>query len=71
MRILTETLQAKGQAVPDLGDDTALLGGGLGIDSLDLAGLVVNLTETTGKDPFADGFVSFRTIGELARLYAD
>ena len=71
VRILTETLKAKGQAVENLGDDTRLLGGSLGIDSLDLAGLVVNLTEATGKDPFANGFIAFRTIGELARLYAD
>lgn len=71
VRILTETLKAKGQAVENLGDDTRLLGGSLGIDSLDLAGLVVNLTEATGKDPFANGFIAFRTVGELARLYAD
>ncbi len=71
VRILTDTLKAKGQAVENLDDDTRLLGGSLGIDSLDLAGLVVNLTEATGKDPFANGFIAFRTIGELARLYAD
>jgi acyl carrier protein len=71
VRILTETLKAKGQAPDNLREETALLGGTLAIDSLDLAGLVVNLTEATGKDPFANGFIAFRTIGELARLYAD
>jgi acyl carrier protein len=71
VRILAETLKAKGQTPENLHDETPLLGGGLAIDSLDLAGLVVNLTEATGKDPFANGFIAFRTIGELARLYAD
>jgi acyl carrier protein len=71
VRILTETLEAKGQTPENLREDTQLLGGMLPIDSLDLAGLVVNLTEATGKDPFANGFIAFRTIGELARLYAD
>jgi len=71
VRILTETLKAKGRTPENLREDTQLLGGMLPIDSLDLAGLVVNLTEATGKDPFANGFIVFRTIGELARLYAD
>jgi hypothetical protein len=31
----------------------------LPIDSLDLAGQVVNLTEATGKDPFANGLSPF------------
>ena len=69
--ILSESLKAKGHASDNLQADTPLLGGALPIDSLDLAALVVNLTEATGKDPFANGFVAFRTIGELARLYAD
>jgi acyl carrier protein len=47
-----------------------LLGGGLPIDSLDLAGLVVELELATGLDPFKDGFVEFRTAGELADLYS-
>jgi acyl carrier protein len=50
--------------------DTLLLGPALGIDSLDLAAIVVELSETTGKDPFRSGFIEFRTVGELSRLYA-
>jgi acyl carrier protein len=46
------------------------VGGSLGIDSLDLAGLVVDLQTSTGLDPFAAGFVNFRTAGELADLFA-
>jgi acyl carrier protein len=68
---LADALTAKGEAVPSsLTDDTELLGGGLAIDSLDLAVLVLQLTETTGKDPFAEGFIAFQTVRELATLYA-
>lgn len=69
-KLVREAVGAKGKTAPEMTDDTLLLGGPLEIDSLDLATIVVNLTDTTQKDPFADGFVEFRTIGELARLYA-
>jgi len=69
-KLVGEAVTAKGRTAPQMTDDTLLLGGPLEIDSLDLATIVVNLTDTTQKDPFADGFVEFRTIGELARLYA-
>jgi acyl carrier protein len=51
--------------------DTVLLGGNLNLDSLDLAGIVVQLQEATAHDPFADGFIEFRTAGELADLFAN
>ena len=70
-RILGEILAAKGLEAPRLTDDTVLLGGSLGIDSLDLAALVVTLTQISRSDPFAEGFIEFRTAGELIRLYAD
>jgi acyl carrier protein len=70
-RILTEIMAAKGLKAPQLADDTVLLGGALSIDSLDLAALVVHLTQISHKDPFAEGFIEFRTVGELVRLYAD
>jgi acyl carrier protein len=60
---------SKGTTAPKIRPDTALLGGGLPIDSLDLAALVVELEQATGRDPFKSGFVDFRTAGELARLY--
>lgn len=50
--------------------DTNLLDGSLEIDSLDLAGIVVGLEVKTGQEPFRDGFVDFRTAGELAGLFA-
>jgi acyl carrier protein len=49
---------------------TVLIGGAVAIDSLDLATIVVELEGTTGKDPFAAGFIGFSTVGELADLYA-
>ena len=39
------------------------------LDSLGLAEVIVHLESKTQKDPFAEGFTNFRTIGELARLY--
>ena len=66
---VTEALDAKGYEVPELSNDSVLLGGDIRIDSLDLAGIVVRLQEVTGLDPFKDGFIDFKTIGELSKLY--
>lgn len=68
-KCISDALEAKGYEVPDLADDSVLLGGDIRIDSLDLAGIVVQLQEATGHDPFKDGFIDFRTIGELTKLY--
>jgi len=68
--VLGEMAAAKGAAKPRINATTLLLGGGLPIDSLDLAGLVVELELATGLDPFKNGFVEFRTAGELADLYS-
>jgi acyl carrier protein len=68
---LGDMLAVRGQAPVVLSEDTPLLGGKLPIDSLDLAELVITLTQVTGKDPFADGFIDFRTVGQLVQLYAD
>jgi|HubBroStandDraft_2_1064218.scaffolds.fasta_scaffold310862_2 hypothetical protein len=69
--MVSEALTAKGLPTQKLTEDTVLLGGGVNIDSLDLAGIVVTLTEITQRDPFQDGFIEFRTVGELAKLYAE
>ena len=66
---LGSILKDKGRPRAVLKADTDLLNGSLEIDSLDLAVLVVKLEERTHKDPFANGFIEFRTVGELARLY--
>jgi len=69
-RIVARTLEDKGRGGVTLHPDSELLGGEVGIDSLDLAMLVRELEEICGFDPFANGFIEFRTAGELARLYA-
>jgi hypothetical protein len=45
-----------------------LLDDNTGIDSLDLAALVVELQIVCDLDPFQDGFINFNTAGELAAL---
>lgn len=67
--IVQRTLSDKGLKAPAISADTALLGGDIGIDSLDLAMLVRELEDVVGHDPFAEGFIDFRTAGELAKLY--
>jgi acyl carrier protein len=61
-------LKDKGLPAEAIGPDRALLGD-VGLDSLDLAGIVVELQELTGADPFEAGFVEFRTVRELAALF--
>ena len=68
-KLVTDIVSAKGAKPAAIDATTELLGGGVGMDSLDLAVLVRELEETTGHDPFADGFIEFRTAGELAKLY--
>jgi acyl carrier protein len=65
-RILTD----KGETASTITADVELLGGAIAIDSLDLAMLVRELEDVVGHDPFKDGFIDFRTAGELAKLYA-
>jgi acyl carrier protein len=69
--IVNRLLSQKGLAAFPLNTETRFLGGGLSLDSLDLAVLVTELQTTTGKDPFKSGFKQFQTVGELASLYAD
>ena len=66
---LRDVAAAKGANI-EINGDTRILGGPLPVDSLDLAGIVVELEGITGHDPFRDGFVNFHTVGELARLYS-
>lgn len=69
-RRITEIAAAKGASAPKIAADTPLFEGQLPIDSLDLAGLVVELETTTGVEPFRDGLIDFHTVGELAALFA-
>lgn len=68
-RIVTETIEDKGHDAPPINASTELLGGDLPIDSLDLATIVSGLEQAMGFDPFRKGFIEFRTVGELAKLY--
>jgi acyl carrier protein len=68
-RSIAERIREKGLPVPELKDDTLMLGGDLPIDSLDVATILIELQGETGYDPFADGFIEFRSIGELVALY--
>jgi acyl carrier protein len=69
-RIIGDIAAAKGASKPPrVHESMRLLGGELPIDSLDLAGILVQLESVTGYDPFKEGFINFRTVGELARLY--
>jgi acyl carrier protein len=68
---LNRILGQKGLDKIHLQDDMRLLGGDMQIDSLDLAALITEIEEVTKKDPFKAGFRNFRTVGELARMYAE
>ncbi len=68
-QIVNRLVADRGGKAPRIDEATELLGGGVGIDSLDLAMLVRELEEVAGFDPFHQGFVEFRTAGELAKLY--
>lgn len=70
-KIIERTTAESGLMVQSIAEDTVLIESTLGIDSLDLAAMVVELSEVTGKDPFQDGFIEFRTVGELSDLYCD
>jgi len=61
---------SKGLGAIVIKPDSVLLGEELGLDSLDLATLVVTLEERTGRRPFDNGFVMFRTVGELVTLFS-
>jgi len=68
-KAISQIMSDKGLSAPAITADTELLGGDLAIDSLDLAMLVRELEERVGFDPFQDGFIDFRTAGEMAKLY--
>lgn len=51
--------------------DADTLTGELGLDSLDLAVLVVSLEKALGTDPFRDGSRTARTVGELVAVYQE
>lgn len=69
-RLITETLALAGRQPVHIDDGQSLFAGGIGLDSLDFATLVVRLERETGYDPFRAGHAQLpRTVGELVRLY--
>ena len=66
-----EILSGRGRDVADWTDAMGLFAGGLGLDSLDFATLVVRLEQQTGYDPFRSGDQDRlpRTLGELISIY--
>jgi acyl carrier protein len=70
--MLERTAADKGlRMIQPINEETVLLDASTGLDSLDLAAIVVELSKASGKDPFRSGFIEFRTVGELGDLYAD
>lgn len=67
---INEMLRQKGLEAIGVSGNSRFLSDEIPIDSLDLAVLVTDLQRITGKDPFQAGFRNFRTVGELANLYA-
>ncbi len=65
---IREVLQQNGRKEVNLQPQTDILGE-TSLDSLDLAQVIILLQEKTGKDPFAKGFINFKTVQELAALY--
>lgn len=69
---LREVLLEHGKEAPEsMTDETPLVAGGLDLDSLEFAVLVVKLEDVFDFDPFAQGLQGPfpTTIGELAKLY--
>ena len=62
-------LQQKSADATQVTACTRFLGGDVDMDSLDLATLIVELEEASGKRPFRAGFRAFFTVGELASLF--
>lgn len=69
--LIEETLKQSGKSAGTMADQDSLFAGGVGLDSLDFATLVVRLEQTTGYDPFRDGDVQRlpRSLGELVGIY--
>lgn len=70
-KMINRMLEDKGEQPRRIDADAVILGSDLPFDSLDLAALVVELDSATGTNPFAAGFIDFRTVGELAALYSN
>lgn len=66
--VINQILQQNGAQAVTFNSEDALVGT-LGLDSMDLAVLVVELEQRLGLDPFREGQGAVRTVGELADVY--
>lgn len=68
--IICAELRSKGiKTEIQIDEDFVFLDGHGLVDSLDIAVIVTTLSERLNKDPFAEGFINFRTIRDLANIY--
>ena len=70
LQCIGEVLQENQKPLVELSGETDLIRDA-GLDSLDLALVIVKLEEATGYDPIAEGFIDFVTVDDLAGLYED
>lgn len=72
IRVIKMIANERNLDLPDLADDTEIVDE-IGFSSLMVAGLLANLEEALGVDPFQDEGVSItdlRTIGDLTDVYS-
>lgn len=67
-QVINRVLTDSGRSSRSFQDDDTLTGA-IGLDSLDLAVLVVGLDQALGVDPFRAGARPVQTYGELIHLY--
>jgi len=68
MAAINHLMTESGRAARTFRDQDTLTGT-IGLDSLDLAAMVVRLEQRLGVDPFREGAPAVRTFGDLVRLY--
>lgn len=66
--VINKVRTDSGREAIEICDDDALTGE-IGLDSLDLAQMVVAIEKQLGVDPFCDGSATARTLGELVAIY--
>ena len=70
IKTISQVLADRGQPVAQIKEADSLTGT-LGMNSLDLAVIVVRLEQQLGVDPFRDGRPMVATFGELVSLYEE
>ncbi len=66
---INKVLTDSGRPAREFADDDTLTGA-IGLDSLDLAVMVVTLEQSLGVDPFRSGASPVPTFGKIVDLYA-